>query len=64
MKPAKRVIPKWCKEAKKALIDKDMAIQDLSENIGFTREHVSAVINGRVISPNTQNLICDYLKIV
>ncbi|MCL2081861.1 MAG: helix-turn-helix transcriptional regulator [Oscillospiraceae bacterium] len=56
-------LPTWCKEAKKALIDRGMGIKDLAEALGYRREHMSAVINGRVRSPNTQECICDYLNI-
>lgn len=36
----------WCKEVRKCLIDKKMTIKQLSEEIGFTRDQVSLVING------------------
>lgn len=56
--------PYWCIEAKKTLIDMDMGVNELAKKLGMTRNHVSAVINGRVVSPNTQSLICNYLKII
>lgn len=37
----------WCKEVRKRLIDEKMTIKQLSEEIGFTRDQVSLVINGR-----------------
>lgn len=47
----KRVLPPWCKEAKKALVDKDMNVSELSEEIGLSRVYVSGVVNGRVFAP-------------
>ena len=37
-----KVLPPWCKRARKALIDKDMNFGDLA-----TTEYVSALLNGR-----------------
>lgn len=47
----KRVLPPWCKEAKKALVDRDMNVSELSEEIGLSRVYVSGVVNGRVYAP-------------
>lgn len=47
----KRVLPPWCKEAKKSLVDKDMNVSELSEEIGLSRVYVSGVVNGRVFAP-------------
>lgn len=49
----KRVLPPWCKEAKKALVDRDMNVSELSEEIGLSRVYVSGVVNGRVYAPET-----------
>ena len=40
----------WAKACKKALIDKDMSINDLAKATGYSRQHVSAVINCRTIN--------------
>lgn len=53
----------WCKSAKKAMIDKDLSIQDLAKSIGFTREYVSAIVNGRQYSTEAVNKISQYLEI-
>ena len=42
-----KVLPPWCKRARKALIDKDMNFGDLAATTGYTREYVSALLNGR-----------------
>lgn len=40
-------LPKWCKEAKKSMIDKDIDTQDLAIQVGCTRQFICAVVNGR-----------------
>ena len=42
-----KVLPPWCKRARKALIDKDMNFGDLATTTGYTRDYVSALLNGR-----------------
>jgi len=59
----RKKLPRWCKEAKKKLIDLDMSIDDLSAEIGKTRAYVSTVINGRNYSKNIIEEISDYLDI-
>ena len=58
-----RNLPVWCKETKKAMIDKDLGVQQLADAVGMTREYVSALINGRVLSPNAQKTICSFLNV-
>lgn len=45
------------KAVKKVLIDQDMTIADLARKIGYGREHLSAVIHGRVESERAQKVI-------
>lgn len=59
---AKKLSP-WCKEAKKALIDKDLEINKLAEELSMTRSYVSSILNGRVYSPVAVKKISDYLQI-
>ena len=59
----KRELSPWCKAVKHALIDQDMEIWELAEKIGKGRQHVSAVINGRVYAEPTVKLISDALNI-
>lgn len=59
---AKKLSP-WCKEAKKTLIDKDLDINELSEDLGMSRPYVSSILNGRVYSPVAVKKISDYLHI-
>jgi DNA-binding Xre family transcriptional regulator len=59
----KRETPEWSKQARKAMIDRGMNVTQLSDAIGMARSYVSAILNGRVISPNAQIVICKYLKI-
>lgn len=38
---------KWCKEAQKARIDRNMSNKIIAEKLGYSRQLVTAVINGR-----------------
>ena len=58
-----RSLPKWAKEARKAMIDRDMNIVDLSDGLGMSRPHISKVITGALLSPNTKAAICSYLGV-
>lgn len=59
----KRILPPWCKEVKKTLIDKDMNVTELSQNVGLSRVYVSSVVNGRVYAPEIAALISRELGI-
>lgn len=59
----KRVLPPWCKEAKKALVDRDMSVSELSEEIGLSRTYVSGVVNGRVYAPEIATRISRALEL-
>ena len=56
-------MPLWAKEAKKALIDKDMSITDLADALGMNRVYLSSVINGRVLSSQAKEKILSYLDL-
>lgn len=56
-------MPRWCKEAQKAMIDKDITVAGLSKKVGRSRPFVSAIINGRQYSEPTIKLISDVLGI-
>ncbi|MDD2960020.1 MAG: helix-turn-helix domain-containing protein [Lachnospiraceae bacterium] len=47
----KRKLPTWCKEARKALIDRDMTVTDLSKEIGVERSYTSQIVSGRILAP-------------
>lgn len=57
------VLPAWCKEAKIAMIKKDLDVGDLVKMTGKTRTWISGVINGRNYSPDTVKEISDILGI-
>lgn len=59
----KRILPKWCKDAKKAMIDKDMSVDDLAKETGRTRVYISAVLNGRQTAQPVMQEISDILNI-
>ena len=59
----KRILPKWCKDAKKAMIDKDMSVEELAQLTGRTRVYISAVLNGRQSAQPEMQEISDILNI-
>ena len=40
--------PQWCSEVKKALVDRDMKINELAGVLGYSRPHVTKAVNGRI----------------
>ena len=44
--------PRWCKDVKHQLIERDMDVNDLAEAIGISRVYVSEIINGRRYAPD------------
>ena len=58
-----RKLSPWCKKVKIELILKDMTVTELADELGMSRGHVSAVVNGRAYSQNTVKLISDYFNI-
>ena len=58
----KRELPRWCKDAKIAMIEKGISgPKELAELMGLSRNHVSRVINGTLLSDTAQKRICDFL---
>lgn len=55
--------PKWCKRAKKALIERNMTQSELAANIGTNRTYVSQVLNGVYQSKPMIEKISEYLGI-
>lgn len=53
----------WCKRAKIAMIENDIAVNDLSTELEYNRSYISSVLNGRVISPPVRKRISDFLNI-
>ena len=53
----------WSKMAMKTMIDKELDIKDIAKAIQRTPQYVSSVMYGRLISPNAQKQIADYLGI-
>ncbi len=49
-------------EVKKILIDEGLSIADLARKTGFTRGHLSGVINGRYKSKRAQKVIALALR--
>lgn len=53
----------WCKEVKKAMIDRDMSIADLAAELNLSSAYVTRIINGTFIIPETKKRISKYLDI-
>jgi transcriptional regulator with XRE-family HTH domain len=49
------------KEVKLKLIEKGMTQKQLAELFGYTRQHLNAVISGRIISEPTMNKVLEWL---
>lgn len=49
--PPRPTVPseEWCKEVRKALVDRNMRMNQLAENVGFSRDRVSLVVNGHCL---------------
>jgi DNA-binding helix-turn-helix protein len=52
-------LPKWCVSVKKAMVERDdMSVTELAKEIGYSRAHVSQVINGTMVpSANIKSAI-------
>ena len=59
----KRKLSPWCKEVKKAIIDRDMSIADLAAELNLSSAYVTRIINGTFIIPETKKRISKYLDI-
>jgi hypothetical protein len=59
----KRPLTPWCKEVKKALIDKDLNVTELSDLVGANCPYVSGVVNGRMVLPDLAEKIAKQLDI-
>ena len=59
----KRKLSPWCKEVKKAMIDRDMSIADLAAELNLSSAYVTRIINGTFILPETKKRISKYLDI-
>ena len=59
----KRKIPRWCKNAKITMIENDLSTGDLAKALGFTREYMSSILNGRAITEPAVKKVSDYLNI-
>ena len=59
----KRKLSPWCKEVKKAMIDRDMSIADLAAELNISSAYVTRIINGTFIIPETKKRISKYLDI-
>ena len=59
----KKNIPAWGKEVRKALIDREMTVEELAKEIGYSKGYVANNINGNFDFPDVRRSICAYLGI-
>lgn len=45
------------KSVKKELINQDLMVKDIAKATGYSKEHISGVINGRYESPKAKKMI-------
>ncbi|MDE6388352.1 MAG: hypothetical protein K2L82_11175 [Lachnospiraceae bacterium] len=53
----------WSKQVKKAMIDADLDTNDIADKFKWTRQYVSAIINGRMYQREAVGSISMYLGI-
>lgn len=53
----------WSKKVKKAMIDADLDTNDIADKFKWTRQYVSAIINGRMYQKEAVGSISMYLGI-
>lgn len=56
-------LSKWCKNAKIAMIKRDLKTAELASALEMNRSYVSSILNGRVYSAPAVKKISDYLGI-
>ena len=56
----KRKLSPWCKEVKKAMIDRDMSIADLAAELNLSSAYITRIINGTFIIPETKKRISSH----
>lgn len=63
MKSKQHKLNGWCKKAQVTMIMRDISTEMLAEQTGYCTQHLSAVLNGRIISEKAVNKISDILGI-
>ena len=58
-----RILPPWCKRAKITMIMSNVDVNSLAKELGYTRQYLSSVLNGRTVSPPARKRISDFLNI-
>ena len=60
----KTTMPDWCVAVKKAMIDHDdMTVTELAKETGFSRSHISQVVNGVLVpSENVQGAVPEHQR--
>ena len=61
---AGKYAPQWGKECKKAMIDRDLSLDDVAQMTEFSKSYLSQIMNGRHVAPDeTIVRICSTLGV-
>ncbi len=58
-----RKLPLWCRNAKHAMIDKNIGTGEIAGALGYTPQYVSSIINGRVYAAAAVKRISYFLGV-
>lgn len=58
-----RKLCRWSKNAKIAMIERDLTMRELAKAIDRSPQFVSAVVTQRLKAPNSEKIISDFLNI-
>ncbi len=59
----KIILSPWSKEVKKAMIDKDLDVNDIANRFHWTKQYVYRIINGYTYHRDAVHLVSTYLNI-
>lgn len=51
MEKQKKILSPWSKAVKKAMIDRDMDMNDIANKFKWTRQYATAIVNGGMYHP-------------
>lgn len=63
MQENSRPLPRWCKDVKIQMIERDMKVNDLADAVELSRVYVSEIICGRRFAPEAAGKISEILGV-
>ncbi|HCG59389.1 MAG TPA: XRE family transcriptional regulator [Lachnospiraceae bacterium] len=58
-----RPLPRWCKDVRHQMIEKELKVNDLADELDISRVYLSEIIGGRRIAPDMAERISKYLGV-